>query len=291
MVTVDTCPICGNSEFKEVFKAPFFRGKEELFSIKECKTCAFWVTSPRPLSEHLGAYYEQESYASHSDDAKGFFDRLYKVIRTYALNAKSNLVKSLVGKGASVLDYGAGGGAFVQQLRKKGFKAEGMEPSGVARKNALEVHGLTLFTPEALDPSTMQYNAITLWHVLEHLPELNERLQDFHKSLVSKGVLVIAVPNHESLDAKYYGAHWAAMDVPLHLWHFKKQNIRMLAEKHGFTVEAIHNMPFDSFYVSMLSEKVRGTNNLLRALMKGLQSNVVAGRDNASSLIYVLRKR
>ncbi len=290
MITVETCPICGNKEFKEVFKAPFFRGKEELFSIKECTSCAFWVSSPRPLDENLGSYYEQENYASHSDKPTGVFDRAYKMVRGYALKSKSKLLAQLVGKGSRVLDYGAGGGAFVQQLIQDGFEAKGMEPSQIARENAKQVHGIDMLTPDAFVPEEMHFDAITLWHVLEHLPNLNQHLSEFYKSLEPKGVLLVAVPNHESLDAKYYGPNWAAMDVPLHLWHFKKRNIKALAAKHGFELEAIHNMPFDSFYVSLLSEKVKGRSNPVRALFKGLQSNMAAGSDNASSLIYVLRK-
>lgn len=289
-ITVEICPICGRNEFKEVFKAPFFRGKRELFSIKECTNCNFWVTSPRPKDDDLGGYYEQESYVSHSDDNKSLFDLTYKTVRSYALKSKARLVNKCVGSKAAVLDFGAGGGAFVNQLKRLGYDAVGVEPSEIARKNAKTVYNLELLAPEQFNQMDKTYNAITLWHVLEHLPNLNNHLEKFYSALDNNGVLIIAVPNHESKDAKHYKENWAALDVPLHLWHFKKKNVKALAEKHRFKLEQIINMPFDSFYVSMLSEKIKGKARPIIGLAKGLQSNFAASSNNASSLIYVLRK-
>lgn len=290
MKEVKKCPICGHVEQKEVFKAPFFRGKKEYFAIQECLECSFWYTSPRPEDKELGKYYEQENYVSHSDKGSSLFDIAYRNVRKIALKSKVALVQKYASKGASVLDYGAGGGAFVKALADAKFNSEGVEPSEIARANAKSVYNLTLHEANYIDSVGGTLNAITMWHVLEHLPNLHEHLKTFANALVKNGVLIIAIPNHESLDAKHYKENWAALDVPLHLYHFKKSNIRQLASMHNFTVEEIKNMPFDSFYVSMLSEKIIGKSNALKALSKGLQSNLKAGKDNASSLIYVLRK-
>ncbi len=291
MIEVKECPVCGANHFSKVFNAPFFRGAHEEFSVKECTNCGFWLTSPRPEDEALGGYYEQENYVSHSDDSKSLFDQAYKIVRSYALTSKKDLVSRLTGKGAKVLDYGAGGGAFVKKLKEAGFDASGVEPSEVARENALKQHGISLLPPESWSAELAGFDAITLWHVLEHLPDLNGHVEKFKKALKPGGVLIIAVPNHESYDARYYAQNWAAMDVPLHLWHFKKRNIEALAKKHGLLLKEIVNMPFDSFYVSLLSEKVKGSGNPLNAVWRGLLSNMKAGKDNASSLIYVLENK
>lgn len=291
MKEVQDCPICGCKERKEVFKAPFFRGEREFFAIQECVNCKFWYTSPRPKDADLGQYYEQENYVSHSDKGGGLFDVAYRSVRKIALKSKVRLVQKYVKKGSKVLDYGAGGGAFVKVLLEAGFNAQGVEPSEVARENAMAVHNLELKTLEHLDAHKDYFHLISMWHVLEHLPNLHKHMKDFSQALASKGFLVVAVPNHESLDAKYYREHWAALDVPLHLYHFKKRNIKQLAEMHDFEVVEIKNMPFDSFYVSMLSEKIKGSNNNIKALATGLKSNLKAGDENASSLIYILQKK
>ncbi len=290
MKEVEKCPICGHSEKKEVFKAPFFRGEKVFFAIQECLECKFWYTSPRPEDEDLGKYYEQENYVSHSDKGKSLFDIAYRNVRKIALKSKVSLVQKYTERKALVLDYGAGGGAFVKALLEAKFNAQGVEPSEVARLNAKSVYGLSLHQADYIESSNAKFEAITMWHVLEHLPNLHQHLETFANALSSKGVLIIAVPNHESLDAQYYLENWAALDVPLHLYHFKKANIRQLAKMHNFEVCEIKNMPFDSFYVSMLSEKIAGSNSNINALITGLKSNMKAGQDNASSLIYVLRK-
>jgi 2-polyprenyl-3-methyl-5-hydroxy-6-metoxy-1,4-benzoquinol methylase len=290
MIEVKSCPICGHQEYKEVLKAPFFRGKKVSFSIQECCKCALWFTSPRPADEDLGAYYEQENYASHSDKGTSLFDQAYKTVRSIALKSKVKLVKKYAPKNSLVLDYGAGGGAFVAALEQAGFNARGVEPSEIARANAKEVHGLSLLNTNQFEASAETYSAISLWHVLEHLPDLHDKMGAFHKALKPGGVLIIAVPNHESYDAKLYKEAWAALDVPLHLYHFKKKNIEELAKAHQFELMQIKNMPFDSFYVSLLSEKIMERNSSVSAIKTGLVSNLKAGKDNASSLIYVLRK-
>ncbi len=288
---VKDCPVCGAKSFKEVFKAPFFRGDGELFAIKECTSCAFWVTSPRPNDEDLGVYYEAGNYISHTSKKESLIDHLYVAVRNYSLKRKLSLINK-VNKGVGdLLDYGAGTGHFLTVAKSAGWKTEGVEISGDARAVAEKENKLSLVSPEEFKWSST-YDVVSMWHVLEHLPGLNEHLAKFSKALNKNGALVVAVPNHESYDAKVYGESWAALDVPLHLYHFKKNNVEKLALKHGLVMEAVHNMPFDSFYVSMLSEKVAtGKGNIIRAFFRGWQSNRKGRKaKNMSSLIYILRK-
>lgn len=290
MIEVNNCPVCGANSFEEVYKAPYFRGDGELFSIKECKNCSFWLTSPRPVE--LGKYYETEDYISHTDSKKSALDYAYHWVRNIALKSKLRLINQYSTPKGDLLDYGAGTAHFLNTAKQGGWSVKGIEPSEAARKNAQEKFGIELTEPNQVDWETIKdLDCITLWHVLEHLPDLNDHLQNFAQALKSGGALIIAVPNHESKDSEHYGKDWAALDVPLHLWHFKKKNINALAEKHGLGLNAIKNMPFDSFYVSLLSEKIRNEKqNIFSAFWQGLRSNLGAGSDNASSLIYILKK-
>lgn len=291
MITISTCPICGSDNLNEVLSAPYFRGDWERFFIAECQQCRLWVTSPRPKDEELAAYYETGEYISHSNKKEGLVDVLYHWVRQYSLGKKERLISRLNPARGWLLDYGAGTGHFIKAASLKGWQVLGVEPSGEARKVAAEENGMDLLAPEDFDWEG-QYTAITLWHVLEHLPELQNHFAKFASALTPGGTLVIAVPNHESYDSKFYGEDWAALDVPLHLYHFKKSNIKELARQHHLKLEEIRNMSFDSFYVSMLSEKIKsGKSRLARAFWLGLRSNLKGGaQKNMSSLIYVLRK-
>lgn len=293
MEHLSNCPICGSIKFYKVLKAPYFRGNNELFQIEQCENCALRFTNPRPAEgEELNSYYDTDDYVSHTDESKGIVNKLYLIIRKRALQSKLKLAAKHAA-GTNLLDYGAGTGAFLAHAKQMGWSVRGVEPSPVAREQA-QKKGVKLVAPEdRITIEVQSQDAITLWHVLEHLPRLNEDVEFLKTRLKPKGKLIIAVPNHESMDAKHYQGNWAAYDAPLHLYHFKKKNIQQLGERHGFSLIEIKNMPFDSFYVSMLSEKIQnGRGNLFSAFIQGLRSNLAGfgARRNMSSLIYVLEK-
>ncbi len=289
---VKNCPLCGASSFSEVFKAPYFRGDGEKFRIVECEDCQLWFTNPRPADDELGAYYETGEYISHTSQKKSAVDYLYHTVRNISLKRKLKLINGLHPKKGHLLDYGAGTGHFLKTAQAGGWQISGVEESESARKVAKNENGLDLNAPQNFNPDS-SFEAITMWHVLEHLPDLRGPLQKFHSWLKPNGHLIVAVPNHQSWDAEMYKENWAALDVPLHLYHFKKTNFKRIADDFGFELTEIRNMPFDSFYVSLLSEKIEsgGGTNFIRAFWRGLQSNLKGMPDkNASSLIYILKK-
>lgn len=293
MIEVNECPICGASSFRVVRQAPYFRGDGEKFGIVECEGCGFWMTSPRPGDEDLASYYPEEGYISHSNQQRSLTDKMYHSVRQIALKRKVGLINNLVPERGNLLDFGAGTGHFLAEAQKQKWHVAGVEPSPEARKQARSNFNIDVEAPEEWEWHDEEFNVISLWHVLEHLPQLNEHMAHFHRALIAGGFLIVAVPNHDSVDARHYQEHWAALDVPLHLWHFKKQNLQDLAQKHQFSLQRIQNMPFDSFYVSLLSERIRtGRQRLLTAFWQGLKSNLKGYSDkNMSSLIYIMQKR
>ncbi len=243
-----------------------------------------------PMPKDLLRYYDSQDYISHTDAKSTFTDKLYQWVKRRNLRNKIQIIdnQSLITK--SLLDFGAGTGDFVVYANQAEYQASGMEPNAKARDLA-KSKGISLVPDlEALGNETFQ--VITLWHVLEHLPNLEEQISEIASRLNPDGALVIAVPNFKSFDAKYYGNHWAGYDVPRHLWHFSKTAIRKLFKKQGFKIVSIHPMRFDAFYVSMLSEKYKGNKfYLFSAFIIGLWSNVKAlFTKEYSSLIYVLKR-
>lgn len=248
------------------------------------------VTSPRPKDEDLGAYYESEDYISHSDAKKSIFDRLYQLVRNYTLRQKIKLIDSLEPSERKVLDIGAGTGDFLLACKDSGWHIEGIEPN--TKANEIASSKLTTNLKfEISDLAGQQYDIITMWHVLEHVPNLTTYIKQLKGLLKRNGTLVVAVPNHQSFDAECYGRFWAAYDVPRHLWHFSQEAVKKLFSKEEMKVDRILPMKFDAFYVSLLSEKYRsGKMNPLKAFYNGLRSNLKARRTNQySSLIYLIK--
>ncbi len=248
------------------------------------------VTSPRPKDEDLGAYYESEDYISHSDGGKSLFDRLYQLVRNYTLKQKIKLIDSFDTSEKTVLDIGAGTGDFLVACQKQGWKVEGVEPSVKANEIASSKLPSNL-KKDIGEFDGQQYDVITMWHVLEHVPNLTTYISQLKRLLKPDGTLIVAVPNHQSFDAEHYGRFWAAYDVPRHLWHFSQKSIEKLFAKEKMKVVNKLPMKFDSFYVSLLSEKYRhGKMNPLKAFYIGLRSNLEARRTNQySSLIYIIK--
>ena len=248
------------------------------------------ITHPQPSLEELPSYYKSEDYISHTDSSKSLFDKAYQSVKKMMLARKLKLINSFATKEKKILDIGAGTGDFLQYISQHNWKVSGVEPNEKARnlaksKNLNLLKDLSSFNNEKFD-------VITLWHVLEHIPNLKEQIEQFHHLLKPNGVLVIAVPNFESYDAKYYKEYWAAYDVPRHLWHFSKQGITRLFTKYNFVQKSIHPLWFDSFYVSLLSEKYKNKSpNYFKAFKVGLMSNFKAKTtQNYSSHIYTFQK-
>lgn len=291
--SIIACPICKGIDFNPFNQCIDFTTTKEKFTIIQCKTCQLLITSPRPDSNSIGSYYESDKYISHTNNSKNLFDKAYRLIRTFTLRWKLNIIQSqkLNGK---ILDYGCGTGEFLNHCKQFNWECYGVEPAEPARRKASQL--TTLYISDSLIKlNNKKFDVITLWHVLEHVENLNEKLSELKSHLAENGTIFIAVPNHESLDAKIYKTHWAAYDVPRHLWHFSQNNMKVLLATHGLKLVDIIPMKQDSFYVSLLSEKYKNPTanilvNMLRALINGLRSNLAAGRNqNYSSLVYIAK--
>ncbi len=247
------------------------------------------VTTPQPAVENLSDYYESDAYISHTDSDKGLLPFLYQKVKQRALKKKVQLITKLNKGCGSVLDIGAGTGEFLKVASEKGWEIQGAEPNEKARAIS-EQKGIHLKDSYSKF-SNQKFDVITLWHVLEHLPNLHESIKAIENLLKPGGTLLIAVPNYKSFDAKFYKEFWAAYDVPRHLWHFSKESmVKLFSEE--IQLKKIKPMIFDSFYVSLLSEKYKTGNSFsLRAFWIGLWSNVHAWSSKEySSHIYCFKK-
>lgn len=295
MEFVKDCPLCGAGEGA----APFLSCKDHLmgkgqYSLVQCGNCGLVYTNPRPREEDLPFFYQSEEYLSHSEKKKSLGQRLYFLVQTLMLNRKQQLIRNLTFKGKRLLDIGCGAGAFGKHMQNVGYQVVGMEPQATAREKSRE-KGIQVFESqeEILKKGNLSFDFITLWHVLEHQPNFMEGLDQYHRLLDDQGYLIIAIPQYESFDARHYRQWWAAYDLPRHLFHFSQKTLEEAARQKGFVLVEKMGMPFDAFYVSMLSEKYQGHFlGSFRGAMVGLWSNLLACLKIHpwSSQIFVFRK-
>ncbi len=291
-IHLSKCPACSDSTVNHVISAIDYTVSNQTFEIWQCNNCKLRFTQNIPDIDHIGPYYQSNSYVSHSDTKEGLINRLYHLVRNYTLKSKQRLIQKSTNKSVGqLLDIGAGTGAFAHQMQSKGWKVIGLEPDSSARNLASTNYQLKLDEPSAInDLSAHSFDAITLWHVLEHVHDLTGYWNHFKKLIAPNGKLVIAVPNYTSYDAQHYQQYWAAYDVPRHLYHFSPNSIEQLANANGFELVKCYPMWFDSFYVSMLSEQYKnGKSNLAKAFWIGLVSNAktIFDHKKCSSVIYI----
>ncbi len=291
--TLLQCPSCSGNNFVTHLELDDYFLSQEHFTISKCTKCGLLITVPQPSETDLGKYYKSSEYISHATKNTGIEFWLYDQVRKITLSSKLKLIKKYsIGK--RLLDIGCATGVFLDYCGKRGFIVQGIEPNQNARHYANKQFGLTVNDVSHLTELPYKsFDVITMWHVLEHVSDLNERLVHLNNLLADEGTAFIALPNPLSYDALHYKNHWAAYDVPRHLYHFTQQSFSTLIAKHNLKIIEIVPMVFDAYYISLQSEKYRnGSKSFLKALYQGFRSNQYAKANgkNYSSLIYILKK-
>ena len=295
-ITITTCPLCGGTRLEPALTCVDHCASGEAFHLCRCHDCGFLFTQDFPAADEIGRYYETPAYVPHSDTRKGLVNKLYHSVRSHMLKRKARLVAREAHRDTGrLLDIGTGTGYFPALMLRRGWQVDAVEKNDGARRFAKEHFGLDVLPEQALQTLDAEsYDVITLWHVMEHIEPLNELWQRLNTLLAPKGVLVVAVPNASSFDADRYGAYWGAYDVPRHLWHFTPGTMQRFGTKHGFILAGRYPMPFDAFYVSMLTERyMHHTLPFVRGMMAGTMAWLASlvRKERSSSMIYVFRKK
>lgn len=288
------CPLCKSGHFNNYIVVKDHSVSKESFTLCKCKNCKLIFTNPRPDQKNIGKYYQSEDYVSHSNKGNNLVNILYKTVRSYTLGEKVGWLNSYVKKKGRLLDYGCGTGHFLNRAQKNGWDTIGVEPNPQAAEIAAKNNKIKIYNSIELFDNENKFDAITLFHVLEHVHDLSFTLKSLLSKLKKRGTLFIAVPNNDSYDAKNYKENWAALDVPRHLYHFDQNTMSLLAEEFDLRIVDALPMKFDSYYVSLLSDKIsQNGNNIFKSLINGYKSNKYAkiNNNNYSSLLFILRKK
>jgi len=284
------CPVCNSDHINQILTAKDHLVSNEEFNIYQCDNCGLRFTNPRPDDNKLESYYNSEDYISHADEGNTLVNKLYKIARTFTLRSKRKLI-SKHSQQKTLLDVGCGTAHFLTYCQQDNWQIEGVEPNSLARKQAEENTGITIHQKlEKLEGQ--KFSVITLWHVLEHLPNLHQTIDQLSDLMSIDSALIIAVPNYEAYEESIFKENWAAYDVPRHLYHFNQESIQLLMQKHGLEIVQTKPMWLDSFYISLLSNKQKYNHNkYIKSFITGLLSDIYALKTkNYSSLIYRIVK-
>lgn len=295
MVHHDECPLCNSEKISLHLRCTDHFISKEVFDVYKCNVCSFEFTQDYPDISDIGRYYESDDYISHSDTSNGLSNRIYLIARKIMLIKKRWIIERFTHlKRGNILDIGSGTGYFAAHMKKAGWRVRGIEINEKARDYSISKFGLEITSPELITtlPSEI-FDCVTLWHVLEHFHEPFKYAAEIFRLLKPDGLCLIALPNCDSPDAKYYGNYWAAYDVPRHLWHFNPHTLGILSERAGFKVEKLRSLPLDVFYISILSERYKGSKlSFITGILKSLLFSFISvfKRGKSSSVIYLLRK-
>lgn len=295
MEHLNECPLClsENISLRFTCKDHFISG--ESFPVFECAACGFNFTQDHPGEEEIGRYYESEDYISHSDTSKGLTNKLYQLARRLMLLKKARTVFRATGQNKGrLLDIGSGTGYFAATMKRYGWDVSGIEINEKAREFSAAHFDLNVMPPEDMSLlKSESFDCITLWHVLEHFHYPYRYMTEIYRLLKPEGSCIIALPDCTSYDADYYKGYWAAWDVPRHLLHFSPSTFGIFANKTGFRLQEIKTLPLDVFYISLLSERYKGSKlYFLRGIIKGFWFWLLAlfNKERSSSLIYIMKK-
>lgn len=294
-ISYTQCPVCASENLQFIFSSKDYTVSNQEFEIIQCNSCKMRFTQNVPGINEIGAYYKSENYISHTNTDKGFINNLYKKVRVRTMHQKAGIIKKYTRQShGNLLDIGCGTGTFLNTMQQEGWNVTGLEPDADARSVAKKLYNIDAQPSHQLfSLPEKSYDAVTLWHVLEHVHPLHEYVVQMRLLLKENGVLFIAVPNYTSKDAKAYGKYWAGYDVPRHLYHFSPNAMNLLLQQHGLEIIKMLPMWFDSFYVDMLSSKYRsGKTNYISAGLHGLASNLnaISNVQECCSIIYVVKK-
>lgn len=294
MIHYHSCPLCFSNNIAHYLRCVDFFLTSENYDLFNCVSCGFVFTQNRPDDNDIGKYYDSPEYASHNS-SKGLLNLFYRISRSIMLTIKSCLIKRITGiKSGYLLDIGSGAGNFLAKMKDIGWKVKGIEINEKARVASSSKFGLEVLSPDQLPLlDAGSFDCITFWHVMEHLNDPELYLRNALSLLKPEGFCIVALPNCGSSDAQHYKQYWAAFDVPRHFWHFTPESFSFLSRKIGFPVISVKRLPADVFYISMLSEKYKGSKlYFIMGFLKGLWFSLLsaANKQKTSSLIYIIRK-
>lgn len=232
--TEAACVFCHGVNSRPLYQTTSTAG--DTFTLHECRDCRCRFLSPHPTKQQLEAAYDDSYYGHRESKFSGRIERVLDRFRSH----RAGMVRRYVRAPANVLDIGCGNGRFLQELIDRGYTGHGIELPSRSGERAARIPGLQLKTsPLREDDFGVEFfDAVTLWHVLEHLPQPRETLQIIAKILKPGGYLMISLPNIDSLQSRLFRGRWLHLDPPRHLFFLGERDLARSLQSLGFEVVA-----------------------------------------------------
>ena len=207
------------------------------FTLNKCLYCNCCFLSPNPTKQQLDAAYDDSYYGQSESKFPGWIEKVLDNFRSKRARTVMRYVKAP----AKVLDIGCGNGRFLQGLIDKNYSGFGIELPSKSAERASRVPGLNLKTGQLCKDDFGEYffDALTMWHVIEHLPEPRKTLQIIGKVLKPRGYLMVSLPNIDSLQSRLFRGRWLHLDPPRHLLFFGALDLAKIMQTFGFEIVTI----------------------------------------------------
>jgi 2-polyprenyl-3-methyl-5-hydroxy-6-metoxy-1,4-benzoquinol methylase len=232
-----TCNLCGADR-----ALPFATTRDRqhwlpgVFRLVQCQSCGLIYLNPRPAGAALAAYYPDD-YSLYIDPAVREPSPIARLNQRYAMNKRAALIERYAVRGR-VLDIGCASGLFLDAMRSRGWETHGVELVEHAAALARERLGLDVRTGALRETgySAAWFDAVTMWDVLEHVPDPLGELREIWRILKPGGILALRIPDVSSPEARFFGDYWVGLDAPRHLYVFSPTTIAAMLRRAGLQV-------------------------------------------------------
>jgi SAM-dependent methyltransferase len=236
------CPLCESRQHKPVLEAPDVApGTGGLwFAVVQCQLCGLCYTNPRPDAATIGQFYPV-GYGPHTRARPRRKLRKWYPLAAIEGRPRPELRNQPTGARRRLLDFGCGGGTFLERMAGQGWEVTGLDLSAEAVRCVREELGLPVLHGTLPHPDVPpdSFDVVTMWHSLEHVHAPLETLRQVRAVLRPGGRLFVAVPNIESWPFRQFGRWWYGLDVPRHLTHFAPATLRLMLERGGFRLDSL----------------------------------------------------
>jgi len=232
------CPMCGVYVFnpKHSLSDRLYKTTNQVFKIVECRGCGLLRLDPRPDEDEMEKYYP-DRYWAYGGTRKGFTG-VYRrfVLRDHLRFVKKAIKRMRIGT-ARILDIGCGAGDLLGALRKRGHSGIGLDISASALKSAAELKVPGVRADHSEPPfANATFDVVSMFHVLEHVPDPDEAIAVAARLLKPNGRMVIQVPNADCMQYAILGRFWIGLDVPRHTFAYRRLDLEQILERNGMVV-------------------------------------------------------
>lgn len=265
------CPFCHAADPQAVWLVK----EPDDFQLRRCGSCQLVYTVPVLDSQQMLSHYGEPYYGRGNVRFNALFERLVSWFR----NRRARKIQQFATSGR-VLDVGCGRGHILACLKKRGWQVQGVELNEAAVRHARDVLGLEVTTggfDAALFPEN-HFDVVIFWHVLEHVPDISEVLCGARRILKPSGLLVIAVPNIASWQARWAKYHWFHLDLPRHYAHFSTDWLKGRLEGIGLEVREVSHFSFEQNpygWIQSVLNRCGLRKNLLYDLLKNASARSI----------------